>query len=653
MAMRTATPWWASLTFGIGLLFFLLGERFFGHLTGPRFFLTGLGLLLILGITAARAWATTGSTGARRRVERTFLVCHAGTVLALVLYLFTTDWGVATLGLSDEGAAHFSGAVTVLYLAVLVASIVPVLMAELSLGLALRTAFDVHPKADDTNVEYFRVREIGWSGLSVGLALAFLMVTCRVANERNAQWDVSYFKTSSPGESTRKMVSSSSDPLKVLLFFPEANDVKTQVKDYFDTLAVATHRITVEVHDRLADAELAGKYKVTKDGTMVFVRGTGDKEKSQTLDIDTDPLRMRSSNSKLRTLDRDVNTALLKLMRDKRKAYLLVGHGELNDADSIPAEMKARVAERPTTLFKPRLTALNYEVKNLGLIELAKDVPEDATVVIMFSPSVPLQPSEWDSLARYLDRGGRLMLIVDPSGSPELGPFEAKFGLKMLPGHLNDEKVFFRRKGNASDHRFTGTNQFSAHASTTALSRTSADRGIVLIDSGALEDSALTGKPNEIPKKTITIRSLESSFMDLNNNFTFDAQGTPPEKKQRWNIAAAIEGPKVADKEGYRALVFADAGLFTDLYGRNQLGQQVAVLASDPLLDDSIRWLGGEEVFSGEVVTEDDKPIQHTKNEDVVWFVLMIVGAPLIVLTLGLVGTSRRRKSTKKTEVTV
>src|SRR6185369_2235660 len=89
MAMRTATPWWASLAFGIGLLFFLFGERFFGHLSGVRFVLTGLGLLLIFGVTAARAWAMLGSAGARRRVERTLLVCHAGTVFALFLYLWT------------------------------------------------------------------------------------------------------------------------------------------------------------------------------------------------------------------------------------------------------------------------------------------------------------------------------------------------------------------------------------------------------------------------------------------------------------------------------------------------------------------------------------------------------------------------------------
>jgi hypothetical protein len=636
-------------------VFFLLGERFFGETAGPRFVMTCIGLLLIIGITASRVWTMTGSAGPRRRVERTLLLSHAVTLVALVVYVLSTTWFLGKLELTDAGTAHAHGALTAVFAVLLIGSLVPLVMAELSLGIALRTAYDVSSGSGvEAGVEYLRVREIGWSGLSVGLALALLLVTCQVANERNVQRDVSYFKTSSPGESTQKIVASSSDPIKVLLFFPDVNEVKTQVKSYFDAVAAATGRMTVETHDRLTDAELAGKYKVTKDGTIVLVRGTADKEKSQTIDVETEINRARTSSNKLRNLDREVNTALVKLMRDKRKAYLVTGHGELNDPDSMPAEMKARATERPVTLFKPRLTSLNYETKNLGLIDLAKDVPEDATVVIVLAPSVPLQTSEWDTLIRYLDRGGRLMVVLDPTGATDLGPLEAKFGLKMVPGHLTDEQLYIKRRGNPSDHRMTATNQFSAHASTTALSRTSTDRGIPLIDSGALDDVQITGKPNEVPKKTITIRSMESSFMDFNNNFTFDGAGTPPEKKQRWNIAAALEGPKPAgEKEGYRALVFADAGLFSDLYGRNQLGQVVAVLASDPLLDDSIRWLGGEEVFSGEVVSEDDKPIQHTKNEDVVWFLLMIIGAPIVVLTLGLVGTSaRRRRASKKLEVT-
>ncbi|HEX4421300.1 MAG TPA: Gldg family protein [Kofleriaceae bacterium] len=647
--MRTASPWWASLASGVGLLFFLLGERFFGNLPGPRFVLTGLGLLLVVGVAGARMWTMMSSTGPRRRVERSLLACHAGMLLALVLYLLSTDWGEAKLGLADPAAAHFHGAITVLFLAILTASVVPLLMVELSLGTALRDRFDVVPDAsDDAGVEYFRVREIGLSGLSVGLALSFLMVTCQVADDRNVQRDVSYFKTSSPGEASRNIVSSASDPIKVLLFFPDTNEVKNQVKSYFDALAGATGKVAVELHDRLVDAELAGKYKVTKDGTVVLVRGTGDKEKSQTIDIDPDIAKARSSTSKLRNLDREVNTTLLKLMRDKRKAYLLVGHGELNDRDSMPAELKGTIPDRQVTLFKRRLTDLNFEVKNLGALDLAKEVPDDATMVVVFGPTVPLSEGEWDTLSRYLDRGGRLMLILDPLGAGSLGPLEAKLGVKMVPGHLSDDRVFLssgRGAGKVADYRRTVTNQFSPHPSTTSLSRISADQGIQLIDSGALEELPAAAKP-DAPKKTVTIRSLDTSYMDQNDNFKLDDN----EKRQRWPLAEAIEG-KPGSKDGYRVLVFADANLFVDLFGRNPLGQPVIALGSHTLLDDSVKWLAGDEALVGDVVSEDDKPIQHTKNEDVVWFTLMIIGAPIIVLTLGLVGTTRRRRVSKKTEV--
>ena len=649
MAMRTASPWWASLTFGIGLLCFFLGERFFGHLSGVRFVLTGLGVLAIVAVTGARAWAMASSTGARRRVERTLLWAHVGTLLAIGLYVLTTEWGLARLGITDS-ASHFPGAMTVLYMAVLVASVVPVLMVELSLGVALRTAFDVREDPEnDAGVEYLRVREIGWSGLSVGLALSFLMVTCQVADQRNVQRDVSYFKTSSPGESTQKIVASSSDPIKVLMFFPDANEVKNQVRGYFQTLASATGRLGVEVHDRLADAELAGKYKAVKDGTIILVRGTGDKEKTQTIDIDPDITKARSSTSKLRNLDREVNSALTKLMRDKRKAYVTVGHGEMNDPESMPAELKGKIPERSTTSFKKALADLNYEVKNLGLMELAKDVPDDATVLFILSPSVPLQAGEWESLVRFLDRGGHLLLALDPKGQIAMGPLEGKLALKMLPGDLTDEVQFLPQRGKLPDRRLVLTNQFSAHASTTTLSRL-VDRGILLIDAGALDDAPYTGKTEHAPKKTITIRSMESSFLDTNENFAFDSGS---EKKQRWSIAAAVEGARIKDKDGYRALVFADVDLFSDLYGRDPLGRVAPVLASGPLLGDAVRWLGGEEQFGGEVVSEDDKPIQHTKNQDVVWFMLTIIGAPIIVLTLGLLGTTRRRRGPKKAEVTL
>jgi hypothetical protein len=629
-----------------------LGERMFGTEGGARGVMTMLGVVLVIAVTVVRGWTTFGSTGGRRRVERTLLLCHAGTLFGLFLYALTTTFATQKFAFSETGTAHFVGAVTVLYAVVLFASIVPVLMIELSLGQAMREGFDIGSTDDDSGVEYFRVREIGWSGLSVALASAFLMVTCQVASERNIQRDVSYFKTAAPGDSTKNITAASTDPIKVLLFFPDPNEVKTQVQDYFEALSkAAPGKLVIESHDRMLDAELAGKYKVTKDGVIVLVRGTGDKEKSQTIELDTDIEKVRKGSGKLRNFDREVNSVLMKLVREKRKAYVMTGHGEINDPESIPPDIKGRVPNRQTSVFKKRLGELNYEVKDLNLIDLAKDVPDDATIVIMLAPTLALQPAEWDALDRYLTKGGRLMIGLDPKAEPSMGPLEGKLGLKYNPADLTDDQAFLPQRRNASDHRFAITTQFSAHASTTSLSR-SVDGGLVLIDSGALEDVPFAN-PALAPTKTITIRSMESAFLDYNNSFTFDAGS---EKRQRWNLAAAVEGPKLKgpdgkDKDGFRALVFADVDLFIDVMIPGNMGRAALVLVSGPLLDDSVRWLGGEEQFVGEAVSEDDKPIKHTKEQDAKWFTLTIIGGPFLVLVLGLVGTWARRRRIKPSEV--
>ena len=646
MAMRTASPWWASLVFGFGLLCIFLGERLFGHVSAARVFFTGvLGLVPLLGVTALRLWTTLRTTGTRRNIERALLLCHAGTLLALVLYALTTKWGVDALGIKN--VARWDGAITVLYAILIVASLVPVLLIEISLGSARRTGIDLGQGDTDAGLDYFRVREVGWSGLTVAFALSLLFVTCQVAKERNVSRDVSYFKTSSPGESTVNIVSATTEPIKVHLFFPDTNEVKEQVLTYFERLRSDAKKVEISTHDRMAETGLATKYKIGKDGIVVISKGEGDKEKHYTIELDTDLEKMRRASgagAKLRNFDKEVNQVLMKLVREKRKAYLTVGHGELTHPESIPAEMKH--LERRSSEFKRVLGSLNYEVKDLGLIDLARDVPEDATIVIVAGPALPLQPGEWGALERYLDRGGRLMVILDPAGSPSMGALEGRLGLRLARGHLVDDKEFLPQRNTISDRKFVITTQFSAHASTTALSR-SGGKGLVMIDAGALEEIPFTSK-GEAPKKTITIRSMESSWLDLEEqqNFRFDE---PNEKRQRYNIAAAVEGPKVSGKDGFRALVFSDMDLFADVFVPNALGRVQPVLVSGPLLADSIRWLGGEEVFAGEVVSEDDKPIQHTKNQDAVWFTITVVGVPLLVLALGLFGTLGRRGGRKKT----
>jgi len=289
---------------------------------------------------------------------------------------------------------------------------------------------------------------------------------------------------------------------------------------------------------------------------------------------------------------------------------------------------------------------------------LLHGVPDDATIVMLLAPTIGLQPAEWESLSKYLDKGGRLLIAMDTTADPSMGSLEGKLGVKFNPLPLTDDQAYLSQRGTPAERRFVATTQLSAHPSTTSMSR--AAKGLVLVESGTLEDTTVLGTP---PKKTVTIRSMDSAFLDLpdaegKGNYTFDA-GT--EKRQRYNLAEALEGPKLKgedgkDKDGWRVLVFADADIFGDALVQNAMGRagvtMIANIFGGDILDDSVKWLGGEEVFAGDVVSEDDKPIQHTKSQDAVWFTLTIVGMPLVVLALGLVGTWARRRKKTTTEVT-
>jgi hypothetical protein len=673
MAMRTATPWWLSLIYVIGLGLLFAGERAFSHTTWHPV-ATGLGALIVVGVTALRVWATLGTRGARRRVERTLLYCHVGAGLALLLYTLTTTFGMGLIGLGDldvKAAARFQTAMTVLWSIALIASLIPLFMIEMSMGTAKRERFALRGAGDeDEAVEYFRVRELSLSGLSVALAAAFLMVTCNVATERNVRKDVSYFKTASPGSSTRAIVQNQADVIKVLLFFPEVNEVKEEVRAYFESLNASTKKIQIEMHDRMVAASLAEKYRVTKDGVIVLIKG----DKSENVEVDTDMEKARRGKSKLRNLDREVNAKLLKIVREKRKVYLTVGHGELNDPDSVAPDLKGKMPERRVSVFRRRFTDLQYEIKELGAIDLAQGgVPTDASIVVVLAPTQALQPAELEALGAYLDRGGRLLMALDPRGQASFGPLEGKLGVGLERGFVTDDKAYLRQRGGLADRRWAMTTQFSAHASTTTLSRSADKGGLLLIESGVLREKDFT-TTGQKPKRTFVIRTQASSWLDLptdadaQGNFTFDEA---TEKRERFPVAAAVEGPaldaegkekppeapkelsdpehgKNEDKSGFRAVVFADGDLFADLMIQGAMGT-VVQMVSDPLLDDVVKWLGGEEVFAGEVVSEEDVAIRHTKSADAVWFTLTIVGAPLLVLVLGLTGTwLRRRKSPVK-----
>ena len=103
--------------------------------------------------------------------------------------------------------------------------------------------------------------------------------------------------------------------------------------------------------------------------------------------------------------EQDVTNALIKLVTGKeKKVYFTQGHGERDTAGSDRLGYSSITAA---------LGRDNFTVDKLVLAQ-QKDVPADATVVVIAGPQTDFLGPEIDALKRYVAKGGKILAMVDP-----------------------------------------------------------------------------------------------------------------------------------------------------------------------------------------------------------------------------------------------
>lgn len=614
---------WLVPVYVASLLLLFVGERIVPSDEVLRYTFSGLGVAGALVSTLYRLRGMSAAGGDERRsVERILALLMAGGLVAVAIYFATTEAGRAALGVATmkaETRVRVTGVLTVAWVVLLVISLVPLVFGEIAFA----------PMRRAERIEARRVRAATLGGATLALAATYVALFAYSAGELDYKLDFSYFRTSRPGESTKNVARSLTEPIEVTAFFPQLNDVGEEVQGYLSELSAASPQIQVKLQDRLLVPALAKELKVTQDGVLVLQRGTS----KETMTIGAE---MKTAQAKLKTLDADFQKTLLKVLRSQRVAYFTVGHGELNELTGDAAK-----DGRTSKSVKRLLESQNYLVKDLGLPQgLAADVPQDAHVVLVLGGSREMLPEEVASLKRYAERGGRLVLALDPEGKIDFAPLAAAVGLSWKPAVLatDDARHFYPLRHNDSDRIILLTNRFSSHASVSSLSKISQKTAVVFRGAAALDKAEGT-----TANVDFAVRALAETFDDQNGNFAFDKDAG--EKRTSYNLAAAVTKPTgEKDKDGkdkeMRVFALGDA----DALGDGAVGDTPNGL----LVLDVIRWLGGDESFLGAITSNEDVKIEHTKQKDLVWFYGTVFAVPLGVLGIGFFTTRRKKRGAQR-----
>lgn len=587
--------------FGLVLLF--VAERVVGD-AGERIVAWRALALGTLALAASwRGYRLFGSRGAARRVEARLALATLAMGVALALYGLSTPAGSEWLGLEGTAAERTRGAFGALWVALLVVSVG-------ALG-SMELAYRAMPVEEA--IELRRVDASGAHGLSLALALVFVVSANYVAVQRDVKRDLSYFKTTRPSETSLRRVRALDEPIRVVLFYPRVHEVLEQLRPYFDELERASPRLRVEVVDHALAAELARRHRVRGNGFVLLLRGEGEGQQAESFEVG---VALEAARGRLRTLDGRFQQHFAQLTVRPRSLYLTSGHRERSASGLEGDAADQRLGELNSALQRS-----NIESRELGLAQgLATQVPEGAPAVAVIGPREPFLPEEAASLARYVAGGGRLLVLVDPDVDHGLAPLLQRLGLTLREGVLHGERNHLRRGDPVADRGIVFTNDYSAHPTVTMATRYR--RAPVVFDRGGALERREEGQL-EGAQVTFPLWASDGYWLDLDGDHE---RGAEEPTEGRFYPMAAVSVPSTSAQEG-RAVVIADGDFITDAWIRNAGNAFV--------LMDTLNWLVGEEEVFGPTQTEEDVPIEHTRDEDKIWFYATSFAVPLPLLLVG------------------
>ena len=609
-----------------GVLLFL-GQRVWSDEI-PGQIVTVIGVLLLGGIFL---------TGLLGRTKPSLAEPFASTARVLnPLALFSISvalYFVSTLfPVKPTGAIHWAGVFGWGWLLSLIIGVPLYIILEMALW----------NRSLDQEADQGRMVRANRIGFYLGLFLAIAVSFNFNINFHGIEWDLAYFKTTTPSQLTMDTAAGLEEKVEVALIFEENSAVHLEVKGYFDNLKSLSPKFEVVQFDADIYPTRATDFKAN-NGTIVLKKGGTLKN----IRLGT---HLERARNKLRKLDSEFLSALSEVSQPKRTAYFTVGHAEPNEN---PRDLRDKMRGQST--LNEVLSERNIQAKPLGFAEgLGHQIPADATLVVILGPRRPFLPGEVGVLADYLKKGGKLLVFMEPTYRERppkddhkqerpatLTGLLEKYGLKFQPVLQVNDKIFARRTFTREDHALLVTVGYQSHTSVRAIRGNSRAHALLMMESGSwLKVPSQPGL-----RATETIKGMAGTWGDLNGNLNFD----PPVEKQDLPIlAAAVEDPQKArtqpkkdlkDKAKQeipspRILAFGDADMALNLLMQNP--------ANKNTVSEAIRWVAGDERGPGMTQSEEDLKILHAKGDEIFWFYLPVFGVPLIVLVIGYMLTVRR-----------
>ncbi len=227
---------------------------------------------------------------------------------------------------------------------------------------------------------------------SVLVVLAILVAINYISSREHKRWDVTASGEFTLSPQTAKVLRGLDSPLKLTAFARETDFPR--YKERLPEYEYVSKKVSVDYVDPDKKPALARQMQIQSYGTIAI------EYKGRTERVVGDS-------------EQDITNGIIKVVTgQERKIYFTQGHGEKDPTSAERSGYNGIAAQMGRD---------NYKVDKVVLAQQG-EVPSDATAVVVAGPRTDFLPTEIDALKRYLDKGGKVMLMIDPPDKTDAAP---------------------------------------------------------------------------------------------------------------------------------------------------------------------------------------------------------------------------------------
>jgi ABC-type uncharacterized transport system involved in gliding motility auxiliary subunit len=446
-----------------------------------------------------------------------------------------------------------------------------------------------------------RQGKLGANTVVLSVAVLGLVVAANyVGYRRHKRFDLTSEGLYSISDQTKKVVASLPKDVKVVYFNKEDNQ---QFSDLMSEYKYSGPRLTYERIDPNQRPEMARQYKVRRMGDIVVA--SGDRS-----EIISD------------TAEQAVTNAILKVTRDSLKTICFVeGHGEKSLSD--------KQAEGYSTV-EQRLKDENYQIKTV-LLAREQQVPSECAALVVAGPKQPVTPPEAAMVGKYLDGGGKALLLLDPETDPQLDEVLKSWNIQSSDNVVLDVSGVGQMFGAGA--LAPVVSEYGSQTITKDFGRTMS----VFPEARAIKVTSGSGganTANTTPLLTTSEASYAKDKITPGKNPDFE-----PGKDQKGPLtlgAAASKG--VSDKKEARLVVIGDSD-----FASNGVIRVQSFRNADLFLN-SVNWLAeDEDLISIRPKSVTNRSVTMSASQQRTFFLLSVAFMPLAVIGSGIYIWFKRR----------